>query len=820
MILFLFDMLRLSITIFIVFLPRFLIWILPLNIVLFLTGYPDPFIGFKLVLFILTNPFKIIEFILILFTHPLEALRTLILYFISLGILLLLGGNSLIQFTEKNGNNLILQLKKDINHKLTSLDSPYDFARLRNARKLAQSCSSESVTVLSQVVIHNKDQSVVKISISALSNLESQEEVNAFCRVWAETRHKDLTAILKSRRYTSTEIDVRVLSALKVESLDIVKMIRMEALEHLLLALNDRDSEIAKLARICVDGVGDLSVKAAAYFLLGEWQKYEDLDFDQSLITKAYHSANEEGKKRIADKSKAAGRIEWVKILTNPKQGFNVEEMKDEDWSGFVDIIVNQPDRKEVWRFLYNAPAIWSKKLLKRLDKLALFSKYFNEDEKVTIKRLIKLSENCNSHSFDDLKYLYCSRIFLNTFAHFDKFIFDGNTIVIVKGSEYGDNMDHIHPSIYDVSLRQSISILSFPDGNIVKTYEDRTKIRVSMERDYYKDYELMDNYFGTPRISIALNSSIRTLACGGNCGAIRLWSLAHGKKTLEIYLTKDPQKYGCIDQSTYDDRFASLTFSPDGKLLVSSHSDDLTLWSLPVGYCVKTLKGHTSYVNSLAISPDGKLLVSSSLDKTIRLWSLPNGNFLKSLEGHTGSVDSLAISPDGKLLASGSYDKTIRLWSLPEGSFIKTLEGHPHGVLSLAISPDGKLLASGSYDNSIRLWNLPDGNFLKSLEGHTSGVNSLEFSLDGKFLASGSYDKTIRLWSIYDWSNIPINKFTSENVAEMELQIQNSKTEEGVRDAIKFTLALIRLRQQFDIDIEESSSNIQLSPYDIEIDD
>ncbi|AFY74186.1 hypothetical protein Syn7502_02175 [Synechococcus sp. PCC 7502] len=47
--------------------------------------------------------------------------------------------------------------------------------------------------------------------------------------------------------------------------------------------------------------------------------------------------------------------MDWVKILTNAKQGFNVEKMSDDDWKGFVNILVSQPDRKEVWRFLYNA---------------------------------------------------------------------------------------------------------------------------------------------------------------------------------------------------------------------------------------------------------------------------------------------------------------------------------------------------------------------------------------------------------------------------------------------------------------------------------
>jgi WD40 repeat protein len=36
---------------------------------------------------------------------------------------------------------------------------------------------------------------------------------------------------------------------------------------------------------------------------------------------------------------------------------------------------------------------------------------------------------------------------------------------------------------------------------------------------------------------------------------------------------------------------------------------------------CLKTLKGHSSYVSSVAYSPDGKKIISSSWDKTVKIW-------------------------------------------------------------------------------------------------------------------------------------------------------------------------------------------------------
>jgi WD40 repeat protein len=109
----------------------------------------------------------------------------------------------------------------------------------------------------------------------------------------------------------------------------------------------------------------------------------------------------------------------------------------------------------------------------------------------------------------------------------------------------------------------------------------------------------------------------------------------------------------------------------------------------------------------SVSFSPDGKYIVSCSYDGSINLWK-NDDTLVKTLEGHSSFVNSVAFSPDGKYIVSGSNDRTIKLWK-NDGTLVKTLEGHSSFVNSVAFSPDGKYIVSGSSDSTIKLWKMDD---------------------------------------------------------------------------------------------------------------
>ncbi len=197
-------------------------------------------------------------------------------------------------------------------------------------------------------------------------------------------------------------------------------------------------------------------------------------------------------------------------------------------------------------------------------------------------------------------------------------------------------------------------------------------------------------------------------------------------------------------------DRIRALTFSPDGRnLLTGSWDNTIKLWNVANGTLLWSDE-QASNLTSVAFAPDGHLLATGGgTDATVHLWDIHNDRRAQT-ESHPSPVSALSWSPDGRLLASGHSDGSIQVWEQPWTqplTSIQTLSGHTSWVMGLAFTPDGSLLASGSWDGTVKLWEVPDGRLHLTLIGHTDRVNRVAWSSDGQTLASCSRDKTIRLW-------------------------------------------------------------------------
>ncbi|KGK34878.1 hypothetical protein JL09_g5973, partial [Pichia kudriavzevii] len=179
-----------------------------------------------------------------------------------------------------------------------------------------------------------------------------------------------------------------------------------------------------------------------------------------------------------------------------------------------------------------------------------------------------------------------------------------------------------------------------------------------------------------------------------------------------------------------------------------------------------RKLVGHSGPVYGLSFSPDGKYLLSSSADSTVRLWSLDTYTALVSYKGHGGAggaggavspVWDVEFSPLGHYFATASHDQTARLWSCDHIYPLRIFAGHLNDVDVVKFHPNGTYLFTGSSDKTVRMWDVARAESVRLFVGHTSPISDIACSPDGRWLATASVNEENYLntsFGINDWTN------------------------------------------------------------------
>jgi RNA polymerase sigma factor (sigma-70 family) len=240
------------------------------------------------------------------------------------------------------------------------------------------------------------------------------------------------------------------------------------------------------------------------------------------------------------------------------------------------------------------------------------------------------------------------------------------------------------------------------------------------------------------PKQIMSPDGAIRAMA---EANRIRLWDARTGKE-LPPLDKQQPSFEGRTDELVN-----SLAFSPDSKLLASTHpGPTVRLWDLAAGKEIRRFRGKGSQVFRVVFSADGKTLAGAD-SRSVTLWDIATGKRRHDF-AHTYLVGALAFTPDGKTLLTGSAynDPVIRVWDPVTGREKGEWRGHTVDVQTLAVSPDGKFAVSGSSDLTLRLWDVAAGKQARRFSVPMEPVFSASFSPDGKTVASAGR-KLVRLW-------------------------------------------------------------------------
>lgn len=119
--------------------------------------------------------------------------------------------------------------------------------------------------------------------------------------------------------------------------------------------------------------------------------------------------------------------------------------------------------------------------------------------------------------------------------------------------------------------------------------------------------------------------------------------------------------------------------------------------------------RSSSGYSPGMSVSPDGSLIAGGDTSGAAPLWTSDDLTPVRTLYGHTDFIQATTFSPDGSILATSSEDRTVRVWRVRDGEPLALLEGFGARAQSLAFSPDGAILAAGALDGQIRLWSIGD---------------------------------------------------------------------------------------------------------------
>ena len=225
----------------------------------------------------------------------------------------------------------------------------------------------------------------------------------------------------------------------------------------------------------------------------------------------------------------------------------------------------------------------------------------------------------------------------------------------------------------------------------------------------------------------------------------ICIWDVTQPKKRIRI-------------AAAHRDGLIALSFTPDGRSLVTSGSDtrrikdrkdivemvpQVRIWDVSTGQLRRALEmDDLTGMCAIALSRDGKTLISAHNDRLL-VRDFRSGTVIRRIpvdaNNYGRAVGCLALSSDGRTIAAARGDNVVRLWNIADGTplFVEP-KTHRGEVYSVAISTSARLVATGDQEGTIQLWDARRGTHVRKIAlGEKGWVHAIRFSPDGHTLGA-----------------------------------------------------------------------------------
>lgn len=284
-------------------------------------------------------------------------------------------------------------------------------------------------------------------------------------------------------------------------------------------------------------------------------------------------------------------------------------------------------------------------------------------------------------------------------------------------------------------------------------------------------------NYF-------VLSPDSKSLAIAFPSGVVELWDMSTVAHQKTIRHSSDQSD---ASQTNEDDliNVQSMAFSFDGDLIAIGYGDKrIDVYQLENFELLYNLASpYSPLPASITFSPDGRFLLSDNQEvargatinyiNDIGIWQAEEGEFLGTIY-QAGKISDFAITPDGTRLVSTKWGGFVFIYELPSGNLITNFGTGLHfPIAHYSIDGDyilinyGKQVRSAAdgkseqvdnvYDikaNPVQMYVMVPEEKKWALQ-HISGLQNLRFVNDVP-VAWGSIDQTIYRWEVTQHSFTP----------------------------------------------------------------
>ncbi len=723
---------------------------------------------------------------------------------------------------------------------MNSESNPREIAKIL-AQEILHEAHPDLSGLLSRVLTNIEDQQLRLGILDAFS--QNQESIN-FDQIWStwyENRHPELEQFLEQyKQIALTPVSLHVISQLKLGQVHELTKSNGDAIAALLIAAKDQDPKIAENASWVLHKLQDPSAQEEAcrwviehddpiarqaavnanyfpkdphqralFFLLTEqWERYENLDFDASLLSAVFQAADPNLRRKVSNFARHSGWSGYVDAITKSRQTRKLSDLSDDEWEAILAILSRDRRGIEMWRLAQVAPVERSAQILRELNDLGWQPEHIQERTEFsnwtqTALQCLRLGKPVSRLPGQKIQWIAHPKpvTCLSIRAQGD-LLASGSTDqhVYIWRTEDGSLLHRLQGhSAYIQSITAS------SDGGYLASGSVDRSVRIWR----FENGDLVHALGGHAGeiSSLAFSQDARFLA-SGDVNQVRIWDVQTGKLFKQFPISGGP-----VSQLAFDANSKFILASGQTGLFIIALFDDLPPVSIVER--VRSWQIITCSQPNLTCSQ----LITSSSYKKIRLWEIPSGSQITVLDG-LADGENLCASLNGQFILASERNK-LRWWEYPSGALIKDLEGHSGLIKSILCDPQGKFVVSTGEEGSIRLWHIHHGRSHLIEHELNTATNQIVMDPSGKLLAYSDRNQ-INLYTLIDLESLfqqPLELISHETLSKAKAFIEATPDTRIEQSWLELIHLGINWRDRYEIEISDCPPLIEIGSYDIQLD-